>query len=149
MLYTAGADVPKPLAHGSNVILMEFIGEQAMPAPTLQQVSLTSSEARVVFNRLVENLSIFLACHRVHADLSAYNILIGSEGFKIIDFPQAVDPRRNPDAKELFSRDVERLCQYFNRYGFSLQPLKIASGLWEKYQFTNALDAGYEESDDE
>ena len=149
MLYTAGADVPKPLAHGGNVILMEFVGEHAIPAPTLQQVSLTRSEARVIFNRLIENLSILLGCHRVHADLSAYNVLYWAGAFKIIDFPQAVDPRRNPDAKELFSRDVERLCQYFNRYGFSLDAPEIANGLWEKYQFTNALDAGYEESDDE
>jgi RIO kinase 1 len=146
ILYSAGADVPKPLTHGGNVILMEFVGEQALPAPTLQQVNLTQPQARATFNRLLENLSILLACHRVHADLSAYNILYEPDGFKIIDFPQAVDPRRNPDAGDLFFRDVERVCQYFNRYSLSLRAPEIANRLWEKYRFTNALDEGYKES---
>src|SRR5512133_1149164 len=35
LLHDAGADVPKPLAHGSNVILMEYIGAEKTPAPTL------------------------------------------------------------------------------------------------------------------
>ena len=36
---------------------------------------------------------------------------------RLIDFPQAVAPAENPDAFELLGRDIQRLCQYFERYG--------------------------------
>jgi serine/threonine-protein kinase RIO1 len=82
----------------------------------------------------VHNLEIMLACERVHADLSAYNVLYWEGAFKIIDFPQAVDPRRNADALAFFTRDVERLCQYFTRYAITPDPRRLARDLWSRYQ---------------
>ncbi len=149
LLHKAGADVPKPIAHGNNVILMEYVGARDVPAPTLNQLTLTRSEARAIFDRLVENVSTMLACHRVHADLSAYNVLYWDGEFKIIDFPQAVDPRRNADAGALFVRDVARLCQYFSHYGINPDAQALAGSLWDKFLFTNALDAGYDQDDDD
>ena len=94
-----------------------------------------------MFTRLVEDLDIMLSCHRVHADFSAYNILYWDGGFRIIDFPQAVDPRHNPDARDLFARDVARLCQYFTRYGIHQDAARLAAELWQAYQSVNALNA--------
>jgi RIO kinase 1 len=141
-LHQAGADVPKPISRGGNVILMEYAGDRTSPAPSLNQVRLTRGEAQAMFDRLVENLAIMLENHCVHADFSAYNILYWDGGFKIIDFPQAVDPRHNPDAGDLFSRDVERLCQHFARYGIKQRPAALAAQLWDRFQMVNALDAG-------
>jgi len=141
ILYAAGADVPKPLARGNNVILMEYVGGDRSPAPTLNQVTLGASEARRIFEKVVNDLAIMLACHRVHADLSAFNILYWDGDFKIIDFPQAVDPRRNPDAAALFTRDVERVCQYFRRYKIGQDAHRLASDLWTRFQRDNALNA--------
>jgi len=141
MLYRAGVDVPKPITRGNNVILMEYIGEDRLPAPTLNQVWLSKSEAQAMFSRLVDNLVIMLSCSRVHADFSAYNILYWEGDFKIIDFPQAVDPRHNPDAQALFLRDVERLCQYFARYGVRQDAAGLADELWGRFALVNALDA--------
>jgi len=149
VLYDAGADVPKPLTHGSSVILMEYIGDVETPAPTMNQVTLPYKEARRIFDRLVENIATMLSCHRVHADLSAYNVLYWDGQFKIIDFPQAIDPRHNPEAYPIFLRDVERICQYFQRYGIQTRARSLADDLWRKYQFTNALDAAYDASDEE
>jgi serine/threonine-protein kinase RIO1 len=122
------------------VILMEYVGEQSSPAPTLNQVRLERAEAQVVFQQLVRDLEIMLACQRVHADLSAYNILYWDGQFKIIDFPQAVDPRLNPAAPALFTRDVERLCQYFARYQLHCSPHDLATDLWSRFQVTGALE---------
>lgn len=141
-LYQAGADVPRPIKHGDNVILMEYVGDRSMPASTLNHVRLHRNEALSMFDRLVENLGIMLNHHCVHADFSAYNILYWDGKFKIIDFPQAVDPRHNPDAADLFGRDVERLCQYFTRYGIKRQPSDLAGQIWSRFQRINALDAG-------
>ncbi len=141
LLFDAGADVPKPIVEGTNVILMEYVGAKSSPGSTLNQVKLGMSEAQSIFERLVDNLAIMLSCHRVHADFSAYNVLYFEGQFKIIDFPQAVDPRRNPDALDLFIRDVERLCQYFRRYKIQQDAYTLATDLWSRYQLTNALDA--------
>ena len=54
---------------------------------------------------------------RVHADLSAFNVLYWQGDYRIIDFPQSVDPEVHSAAFPLFERDVVRLCQYFSRYG--------------------------------
>jgi RIO kinase 1 len=75
LLYAAGADIPQPLAHGSNVILMEYVGEAAVPALTLNQVTLAPDEVQSLFERLLHNVELMLACQRVHGDLSAYNVL--------------------------------------------------------------------------
>lgn len=134
LLYDAGADVPRPIMNGDNVILMEYVGGSDAPGEMLNHVRLAPSEAQRIFDRLVEDLSIMLACHRVHADFSAYNVLYYQGQFKIIDFPQAVDPRLNPDALDLFMRDVERLCQYFARYGIQNDAYQLANDLWSRYQ---------------
>ena len=55
-------------------------------------MQLEQSEAQALFERLLQNLEIMLGCQRVHADLSAYNVLYWEGQLKIIDFPQAVDP---------------------------------------------------------
>ncbi len=141
LLYEAGADVPKPLVHSNDVILMEYVGAEDAAAATLNEVTLEASEARQIFDRLVDNLAIMLACHRVHADFSAYNILYFEGQFKIIDFPQAVDPRRNPETADLFVRDVERLCQYFARYHIHQDAHELADALWGRFLKANVLDA--------
>jgi RIO kinase 1 len=148
VLHQAGADVPEPIASGHEAILMEYIGDLQTSAPNLNQVSLNRSEARKLFDRLVKNLALMLANHCIHSDLSAYNVLYWQGCATIIDFPQAVDPRHNPDGLPLFTRDVQRLCQYFSRYGITPNPFALVNDLWSQYQRVNALDAGYESDED-
>jgi RIO kinase 1 len=89
-----------------------------------------------------------LACHRVHGDLSAYNLLYWEGEYKIIDFPQAVDPRRNSKAVDLFTRDIERVSQYFSRFGVRCDAPALANDLWSRYQLSNPLDADVAPSDE-
>jgi RIO kinase 1 len=132
-LHVAGADVPRPIAQGDNAMLMEYIGEQEWPAPTLIHVNLQREEARRLFDRMVHNMELMLEQDLVHADLSAYNVLYWEGDIKIIDFPQAVDPFVNPDAFSLFARDVKRVCQYFARYGVATDPDALARDLWARH----------------
>ncbi len=132
-LHAAGADVPKPFASSDNAILMEYMGDERLPAPTLSQVRLAPGAARALFDRLLHNLELMLAHDCVHADLSAFNVLYWNGEAKIIDFPQAVNPYVNPQAFALLTRDVERLCQYFARYGIDSPPRQIARELWDRY----------------
>jgi RIO kinase 1 len=81
----------------------------------------------------MRNVELMLAQHRVHADLSAYNLLYWDGAIKLIDFPQAVDPRINPHAESLLARDVERVCQYFSRFGIKADARRMARDLWSRY----------------
>jgi len=69
----------------------------------------------------------------VHGDLSAYNVLYWEGEIRIIDFPQMVDPHANPDARAIFNRDVDRLCQYFARYGVQANAVAIAREFWRRH----------------
>ncbi|GAP12333.1 serine/threonine protein kinase [Longilinea arvoryzae] len=131
ILFKAGLDVPRPLACGDNTILMEYLGEATAPAPTLNEVTLDRREAQRVFDRLMDNVARMLKLRRIHGDLSAYNVLYWEGEFRIIDFPQAVDPFTNRDGFDIFRRDVTRLCQYFTRYGMRSDPQQLAAELWE------------------
>jgi RIO kinase 1 len=133
-LHAAGADVPRPFAFSENAILMEYLGTPEWPAPVLQQVTLAPEEARPLFDRLLWNVELMLFDHnRVHGDLSAHNVLYWQGQATIIDFPQAVGAYQNPHAEELLARDVERLCQYFARFGVSTNAAGLARDLWKRY----------------
>ncbi len=132
-LYAAGADVPKPFASSDNAILMEYLGDVTFPAPALSQVRLEPHAAHMLWKRLMDNVELMLAHNCVHGDLSAYNVLYWNGHAKIIDLPQAVDPYINPEAFVLLGRDVERVCQYFDRYGVNSNPGQITRELWERH----------------
>ena len=133
LLHEAGADVPRPLASGSNAILMEYVGTAAQAAPTLNGVRLSPAEAPVLFERLLHNVDLMLAHELVHGDLSAYNVLYWEGQVRIIDFPQAVNAFMHPEGRAIFQRDVERLCQYFAPYGVCPDPVRLADDLWRQH----------------
>lgn len=132
-LFAAGADVPRPLSHIGNGVLMEYVGEPGDAAPLLREVRLQREEAQPLFERIMRNIELFLACERIHGDLSAYNILYQAGKPTIIDFAQAMDPRYNPDVYPMLARDVERVCRFFARYGVDADADALASDLWSRY----------------
>ena len=132
-LHRLGADVPRPIAATSHAILMEYIGDVSFAAPTLQSVSLDVDEAESVLARLIHNVEVMLSTYRIHADLSAYNVLYWQGRVVVIDFPQAVDAQRHPEAYALLARDVDRLCQYFRKQGVRCEGGAIADDIWRRF----------------
>lgn len=100
--------VPRPVALSHHAVVMEHVGgaelykvELEEPEPFLE---LILKEVASAWRRGI-----------VHADLSAYNVLVGEDGeVIIIDWPQAVS-RRDPRAQELLERDVKNLLDHFAR----------------------------------
>jgi RIO kinase 1 len=133
VLFLAGADVPKPIGHQGNTILMAYIGDEYGSAPTLNEVRLSQEEVKPLFRQVLDNIFLMLNNHLIHGDLSAYNILYWEGTITLIDFPQMVEARHNPHAFELLERDVTRVCDYFNGYGLALNPQQITNDLWEPY----------------
>ncbi len=151
ILHAAGADMPAPYASGNNAILMEFIGDSVGAAPNLNSVKLDRSEAGYLFERVLFNIELMLANQRVHADLSAYNILYWDGDIFIIDFPQAVSPLENQSAYVIFERDMRRICEYFSRQGIKSDSHKLAERLWSVYKYSRIpeIDLEYLDEDDE
>jgi len=133
LVYEAGADVPRPLGQIGNAVLMAYIGDADEPAPRLSDIALPPGEARPLFDALMRNIALFLACDRIHGDLSAYNILYWQGRIALIDFPQVVDLRTNPLAAAILQRDITRVCEYFARQGVICDAAAIADDLWLRY----------------
>lgn len=131
MLAEAGVDLPRPYASSDNAILMDFIGDESTSAPTLNTVMLGTAEAQQLFDRVIFNMELMLRFNRIHADLSAYNILYWQGEIRLIDFPQAIHPDQNRNAYRIFARDVEKVCAYFAAQGVNADPLGLANAMWQ------------------
>jgi RIO kinase 1 len=135
LLKSAGADIPEAFASGDNAILMTYIGGDELAAPTLNEINLPIDLARRLFERVIFNIELMLANQRIHADLSAYNILFWDDEITIIDFPQAINPYQNQSSWPIFRRDVTRVCQYFQRQNVRVDAEKMSVDLWKKFKF--------------
>jgi RIO kinase 1 len=133
LLHAASADVPQPYACDNNALLMGYVGDEQVPAPTLTSVHLSKEEAQFLYKRVLRNVRIMLSCDRVHGDLSAYNILYWKGRITLIDFPQAIAPAQNRSAYQIFQRDLVRISEYFARRGVKVQPRRLAAELWTSY----------------
>jgi RIO kinase 1 len=132
-LHEAGVAVPEPYQNSEHALLMEYLGDVVNAAPTLHLIALERDEAPALFEQLMRDVETMLQHGVVHGDLSAYNVMYWEGEVKIIDFPQMVDPQNNPDARAIFGRDVERLCQYFGRFGVRRDPRQVARAIWQNY----------------
>ncbi len=133
LLYSAGADIPRPYQMSGSAIIMEYLGEVDRPAKTLNRVHLEKDEAKDHFRRLLDNIGLWLSLGRVHADLSPFNVLYWNGSIRVIDFPQSVDPYSNNEAFSLLVRDVENICQYFRRYDIESDSCEIATAIWREH----------------
>ena len=133
VLHAAGADVPKPLKLSEHVLLMEYVGDVDGAAPKLQEAQLETHQVRPIYERIMGNIELFLRHELIHGDLSAFNVLYWQGNVKVIDFPQAVDPRFNRNALSLLQRDLANICRYFNRHGLKVDSETLGRRLWRSY----------------
>jgi RIO kinase 1 len=113
----AGIPVPHPIAMRENILVMELIGGKGKAAPTLKDIELELEEARRVFERIAEYISVlYNRAGLVHADLSEFNVLYEGEPV-IIDMGQSVT-LDHPMARKFLERDVTNIARYFQKkYG--------------------------------
>ena len=113
----AGVRVPHPIATRDNILIMELIGEKDNPAPQLRNVDLELEEARRIFNKLSDYISLlYNKADLVHADFSEFNVLYNGEPV-VIDMGQSVT-LEHPMASKFLARDVTNIARYFEKkYG--------------------------------
>jgi RIO kinase 1 len=132
-LHKAGASVPEPIAASENAVLMSYLGDGQLAAPTLSEVHIRPEEARPLFEEIMRNIHLMLRHGMIHGDLSAFNILYWEGDIVIIDFPQVVDIHGNQNARNILHRDVVRVCEYFQNHGLRVNAERLADQLWQTY----------------
>lgn len=121
-LYAAGLPVPYPVQKIGTELLIEFIGDETQAAPRLVEARPSRALATFLYEQAVVLLRDLARVGMAHGDLSAYNLLVWNERLVMIDLPQAVDLAINPNALDLFQRDVVNVCTWFERRGVPVDP---------------------------
>jgi RIO kinase 1 len=106
---------------------MELIGEKDNPAPQLRNVDLELDEAKRIFNKLSDYISLlYNKADLVHADFSEFNVLYDGDPV-VIDMGQSVT-LEHPMASKFLARDVTNIARYFEKkYGIGSE-----AEIWSK-----------------
>ena len=113
----AGVRVPTAYAYKNNVLIMEYIGDDAGPAPKLN--ALKPKDPKKFYAETLKQIKLINKAGLIHGDLSAFNILNYREKPVIIDMSQAT-PFDNPHAKEYQERDIKNVNSYFKKIGVKI-----------------------------
>lgn len=125
-LYRHGVNVPKAIAVNGISLIMEFIGdENGNPAPRISDLKMEMDEAEEAFRQSLQNLKRIVGSGRVHGDYSTFNILWHNEKAVVIDFPQVMEFKNNPNANTFLERDVRSLCKSFRKQDVNADERKI------------------------
>jgi RIO kinase 1 len=138
--FDAGVRVPKPIACDKNVLIMEFIGKEGIPAPRMRDIPVdilkADCELEELFLRIISAIkTLYEKGTMVHADLSEFNILIKGyverefetapkTGAEIEIEPVIIDMGQSlllnhPHADEFLLRDVRNIIIFFNKLGLN------------------------------
>ncbi len=134
------APVPRPIERTDDAILMTYIGDLDDAAPQLRSLAVhDADEAQDLFDQTIHAIELMLYRDVVHGDLSPYNLLVWDGVITVIDFPQAVDPKKNRHAEAFLLRDVERVVAHFDRLGVRADARRIAADLWTGWTFADLV----------
>jgi len=113
--YAAKVPVPEPIYVKSNVLVMEFIGEGGVPAPTLNTCEVVQKH----YIEVLRAVSKLYRANLVHADLSEYNIFLHGKKLILFDFGSAVDIA-HPNSQEFLTRDIHNINRFFSKRGIKV-----------------------------
>jgi RIO kinase 1 len=134
-LQSAGVRVPTPYHFLDGVLVMELVTDgEGSPAPRLGDVAFEPNEATAIYQSVLQEVVRMLCAGVVHGDLSEFNVLLGSRGPVVIDFPQAIDPSKNQNARTLLLRDVENLHRFHSRFVPRAPKLPYAQEMWALFE---------------
>jgi len=118
----AKVPVPKPIAVKSNVVVMEFIGEAGVSAPSLKEVPPEDPEK--VYKLIVTYIKrLYQKAKLVHGDLSEYNIMMWKGKPVVFDVSQSV-ALQHPMADFMLRRDITNVNRFFSRLNVKVYPVE-------------------------
>lgn len=117
--YRVGLSVPKPIYIRNNILIMEYIGFESIPAPLLKDIK-TPKEPLNLFSEILSFIKqLYKKAKLVHGDLSEFNILYHNQKPVIIDISQAVSIQ-HPKAEVYLARDIKNIFNFFAKLGIKI-----------------------------
>jgi RIO kinase 1 len=114
--YKAGLSVPNPIFTQKNILIMEYIGFESIPAPVLKDIKAPKDPVKL-FNEVLNFMkNLYQKAKLVHGDLSEFNILYHNQKPVIIDISQGVSVQ-HPKAEVYLVRDIRNIFNYFEKIG--------------------------------
>jgi RIO kinase 1 len=122
--FNVGIRVPNPIYVNKNVLVMEFIGEDDVAAPTLKEVP--PRKPQQMYNIVLKYVKLFFQKAKlVHGDLSEYNIMHLDDKPIIFDLAQSV-LIAHPRAQEFLKRDLKNINRFFTKLGVKVKDVEDA-----------------------
>ncbi|MFX0000859.1 MAG: serine protein kinase RIO [Candidatus Hodarchaeota archaeon] len=114
--YKVGLNVPQPIFIKNNILIMEYIGFESIPAPLLKDIKAPKEPINLMNELLLFIKELYQKANLVHGDLSEFNILYHNQKPIIIDISQAVSIH-HPKAEIYLVRDIKNIFKYFEKLG--------------------------------
>ena len=121
--HKAGLSVPEPIYIKNNVLIMEYIGFESIPAPKLKEIKSPKDPIKLLNEILYFIKSLYQKANLVHGDLSEFNILYHNQKPIVIDISQAVTIH-HPKAEVFLVRDITNIFNYFEKIGVEVPKKK-------------------------
>jgi RIO kinase 1 len=137
-MHASGVSVPALILSTASAIVMTYLGDDDGPAPRLQDAGLEGLDVQDAWNWLLYDIELMLGADLIHGDLSPYNLLVWDGRIRVIDVPQAIDPRFHPDPWPILNRDIVRAAAPFIAAGLSIDTTQLALELrdrWERAEY--------------
>ena len=121
---------PKVHKFLNNCIIMDYINGKMLKDEFIEN-------PKNLFQEILRQITSMLTKARlIHADLSAFNILIKDQSPVIIDLGQAISFKSGRDfaeSEKIFKRDIKTITNHFNKkYNLELNTEKIEKNLKEE-----------------
>ncbi|MCS7093644.1 MAG: serine protein kinase RIO [Candidatus Aenigmarchaeota archaeon] len=126
--FDSGVDCSQPIVVYNNVLVMSFIGENGIPAPSLEDLKNERLNWKEIYDQVILNIEKLLKGGLIHADLSSYNVLFLEKPY-LIDFSHAVT-KSHPMALDFLKRDLENINEFFKKRG-----VLVDDNLFEKLRW--------------
>ncbi|UTF54354.1 serine/threonine-protein kinase Rio1 [Natronosalvus rutilus] len=114
----AGVRVPEPIAAERNVLVMEYLGNDADGrAKRLGEVHVENPQT--AYEVIREYMRRLYSAGLIHGDLSEYNVIVHENQLIVIDLGQAVTVH-HPNSRGFLERDCHNVASFFRRQGLEV-----------------------------
>ena len=119
LMQCAKSGIPsiKPIHVLKNILVIEFVGKNGVPAKTLVETEIDENDYKDAISIISQ---LYKKAKLVHADFSEYNIFKTENGLIVFDLGSAVDIRHK-NAKEFLERDIKNISRFFVKRGLTVE----------------------------